>query len=77
MTENSSGTCIIVGVGPGLGAALARRFAAGDGTVQAGGRSFPQHHVKCPCRPTNAENDGDPRGWRAADEETANHAGSA
>ncbi|MBL6954101.1 MAG: SDR family NAD(P)-dependent oxidoreductase [Alphaproteobacteria bacterium] len=36
MTETKPGTCIIVGVGPGLGAALARRFAkAGHGVAVA------------------------------------------
>jgi NAD(P)-dependent dehydrogenase (short-subunit alcohol dehydrogenase family) len=36
MTETNPGTCIIVGVGPGLGAALARRFAkAGYGVAVA------------------------------------------
>ena len=39
MTENSSGTCIIVGVGPGLGAALARRFAAGGHSVAMAARN--------------------------------------
>ena len=39
MTENSSGTCIVVGVGPGLGAALARRFAAGGHSVAMAARN--------------------------------------
>lgn len=39
MTENSPGTCIIVGVGPGLGAALARRFAKGGHGVAVAARN--------------------------------------
>ena len=38
MTESNPGTCIIVGVGPGLGAALARRFAKAGHAVAVAAR---------------------------------------
>ena len=39
MTTNNPGTCIIVGVGPGLGAALARRFGAAGHNVAVAARN--------------------------------------
>ena len=39
MTNSNPGTCIIVGVGPGLGAALARRFAAAGHGVAVAARN--------------------------------------
>ena len=39
MTESNPGTCIIVGVGPGLGAALARRFAKAGHAVAVAARN--------------------------------------
>ncbi len=39
MTESNPGTCIIVGVGPGLGAALARRFARAGHAVAVAARN--------------------------------------
>ena len=39
MTESNPGTCIIVGVGPGLGAALARRFASAGHAVAVAARN--------------------------------------
>lgn len=39
MTEANPGTCIIVGVGPGLGAALARRFAKSGHAVAVAARN--------------------------------------
>ncbi len=39
MTEANPGTCIVVGVGPGLGAALARRFANAGHAVAVAARN--------------------------------------
>ncbi len=39
MTESNPGTCIIVGVGPGRGAALARRFAKAGHAVAVAART--------------------------------------
>ena len=39
MTDSNPGTCIIVGVGPGLGAALARRFANAGHAVAVAART--------------------------------------
>ncbi|MDE0725122.1 MAG: SDR family NAD(P)-dependent oxidoreductase [Alphaproteobacteria bacterium] len=39
MSTENPGTCIIVGVGPGLGASLARRFAAGGHAVAVAARN--------------------------------------
>ncbi len=39
MTDTNPGTCIIVGVGPGLGASLARRFAAAGHNVAVAARN--------------------------------------
>ncbi len=39
MTNSNPGTCIIVGVGPGLGASLARRFASAGHSVAVAART--------------------------------------